>query len=178
LSTLKGIGKVPGKFDTELLEFLKFTNGASILDYCFLGFKNHNLVADIDKFMLQCWGTNILLAGRFLPFMITSTGDIFGYLIDIVDEFGRHPVLYYSDNDHETFYIIGSSFASFMRTFISDLQEALNKNKEGLQLGIDQDDWPIDLTHWLEHDKRLKVIYNDGTLERYFKNNLPKVKWY
>lgn len=110
---MKGIGRVIGKFDSELLEFLKHTNGATVFDYCFMGFKNPKLGVDIDKFMMELWPSNSMLAGRFLPFMGTSTSDNFGYLIDIIDEKGRHPIAYYSDLDRERVHVIASSFQKF-----------------------------------------------------------------
>ena len=38
---LRNIGKITGEVDKQYVEFLLKTNGASILDYCFLGLKNH-----------------------------------------------------------------------------------------------------------------------------------------
>lgn len=37
---LRNIGKITGEVDKQYVEFLLKTNGASILDYCFLGLKN------------------------------------------------------------------------------------------------------------------------------------------
>jgi hypothetical protein len=73
VNVMKGIGRVIGKIDPELLEFLKHTNGASVFDYCFMGFKNSRLGVDIDKFSKEIWMSNNRLAGKFIPFMSTST---------------------------------------------------------------------------------------------------------
>jgi hypothetical protein len=176
-NTMRGIGKIPGKFDADLLEFLKYTNGASIFDYCFLGFKNARLGVDIDNFMLEFWPANDLLAARFLSFMITSTNDTFGYLIDLVDQNGKHPVCYYSSDEPGKIYIIGSSFERFMNTFISDVQRTLENNKGQFLLAVDEENWPLNVDHWKRNDEGLKVLHATGVLKNYFQKNLPALAW-
>ena len=39
---LRNIGKITGEVDKQYVEFLLKTNGASILDYCFLGLNIHS----------------------------------------------------------------------------------------------------------------------------------------
>lgn len=166
-NTLKGVGRVIGKFDPELLEFLKLTNGASIFDYCFMGFKNTKLGYDIDKYTGDFWMSNNRLAGHFLPFMITSTGDNFGYLIDVVDKEGRHPIGYYSNLTRDKVYMIGSSFGNFMKTFLIDVEETLKNNKGDFIVNIDRPDWPINIDHWLVNDEELRRLYESEAFQHF-----------
>jgi hypothetical protein len=175
--TMKGIGRVVGKFDSDLLEFLKITNGASILDYCFMGFKNKKLGYDIDKFMGDFWMSNNRMAGHFLPFMITSTGDVFGYLTDVVDMNGRHPIGYYNSSRDETLSIIGSSFGNFMKTFLEDIEETLIKNESDFLLNIVKNEWPLAIDHWLENDDDLKELYGKESFRAVLKKSMPDTKF-
>lgn len=177
-NVLKGIGRVPGKFDNELLEFLKFTNGASIFDYCFLGFKNNRLGVNIDKLFLELWFTDNQLAGHMMPFMTTSLGDSFGYLLDLSDDYGRHPIVYYSGDGINELHVIGSSFEAFMTTFLQDVQETLTKSNGEMIILIEKDGWPINAEHWLSRDEQLRKLHNGGTLSKYFKENMPLTKWH
>lgn len=174
-NALKGAGRIVGKFDTELLEFLKFTNGASVFDYCFMGFKNSKLGVDIDKCALELWASNKFLAGRFLPFMITSTSDNFGYLIDLYNDKGCHPVAYYS-NIYEGVHVIGSSFKNFMDTFLIDVEDTLNGSKENMIININKPDWPVDINHWLAKDKSLRE--NRNRIHQTMKQFMPDTDFY
>lgn len=62
---LKHIGKITGEIDRQYVDFLLKTNGASILDYCFLGLKNHNLGMNIYDNMRELWFLDCSLAMRF-----------------------------------------------------------------------------------------------------------------
>ena len=77
---MKHIGKIPGEIDAEYLEFLKITNGASILDYCFFGLKNSKLGINVYNLMMDLWYGDNLLASIFWGVTGTSTGEYFGYL--------------------------------------------------------------------------------------------------
>jgi hypothetical protein len=123
-----------------LLEFLKYTNGASILDYCFMGFKNPRLGVDLDKFMLSFWSSQQHFAGEVMGFVTTSASETFGYLINITDSEGRHPIVYTTYD--EKLYLIGSSFNSFMQTFIQDLVDTLKNTKEAIPMEIEKNNWP------------------------------------
>lgn len=177
-NTMKGIGRIIGKFDSELLELLKLTNGVSIFDYCFMGFKNTKLGYDIDKYMGDFWMSNNRLANHFLPFMITSTSDNFGYLMDVVDKEGRHPIGYYSNLGTERVYIVGSSFKSFMKTFLADVEETLNNNKGDFIINIDKPEWPINIDHWLANDYELKKLYDGEAIHEILRNSMPDTKFW
>lgn len=161
---MKSIGKVPGKFDSDLLELLKFTNGASILDYCFLGFKNPRLGVDIDKFMFELWSSHEFTAGRVLGFMITSTSETFGYLIDVVDDKGRHPIVYCSDN--RKLYLLASSFSAFMISFVGEISDTLKNTTQALPLYIEKEGWPKDTSYWKSNDPDLEEICKNEKLKK------------
>lgn len=156
----KGIGRIIGKFDSELFDFLKLTNGAKIFDYRILGFKSGRMGVDMDKYCFDLWAINHRLAGRFVPFVATSTGENFGYLIDIFDELGRHPVVYYSSCEEDHFYVVGSSFHPFMNTFLDDVQKTLDSSQGGFVIGIDDPEWPRTVSHWLDRDIALRNDQN------------------
>lgn len=163
LKTLyKGIGRVIGNFNKELLEVLKITNGASILDYCLLGFKNSQLGTDIDKFTMELWHSNDLLAGKMIPFMIDSSGGTFGYLInEFIKPSQSAPIIYYSDLNPEYVYVIGSSFMSFFTSFLEDVKYTINNNKDGLLVSIEIEDWPLDISHWIKNDSNLLNTFEE-----------------
>lgn len=156
VSIMKGTGRIIGKFDKELLDFLKATNGASVFDYCFMGFKNSQLGVNLDKYQLDFWPSNNRLAGRFLTFASTSTGDNFGYLIDVMDDKGCHPIAYYSEAVDDSICVIGSSFKEFMRTFLADVEDELNRSGDKFIVNIEKDGWPFDVGHWMAHDSALR----------------------
>jgi len=174
---MKGVGKVPGIFDKDLLEFLKFTNGASIFDYCFLGFKNSKLGTGIDKLIPDLWESNPMLSSRFIPFMITSTSDVFGYLNNFSDGSRGHLIAYYNENYEDRLYVIGSSFEHFMSTFLIDVEKTLESSSEKFIYGIDDDDWPINIEHWMKNDLDLSQLHEDGTLATFFKEKMPRTSW-
>lgn len=87
-------GRIPGNFDSQLLDFLKLTNGASILDYCFYGFKNNKLKIGFDENLMNKWVTFGHIAGSVIPFMSNSSGVNFGYLKDIIIN-GSHPIVFF-----------------------------------------------------------------------------------
>jgi len=173
---MKGIGKIMGKFDTELLEFLIFTNVASIFDYCFMGFKNTKLRVDIDKNALETWAANNRVVGHFMPFMITSTGDNFGYLMDIVDDKGRHPVAYYSNEHTDDIVVIGSSFKAFMKTFLTDVEDTLNTSGEDFIIEINKSGWPVNIEHWLANDEILRA--NQAAIHIAMKTHMPDTNFH
>ena len=158
-----GIGRVPGTFNKELIEFLKFTNGASIMDYCMLGFKNRQLGTDIDKFVLELWGSNDCLTGKVVGFMINSTGDTFGYLIG--SEFEtlsfKNPIVYNNEQAPNELYVIGTSFNKFMNTFLNDVEQTILSSSEDLLLGVELPNWPIDVEHWKKNDVDLLSLYEE-----------------
>jgi hypothetical protein len=158
----KGVGRVPGEFNKELLEFLKLTNGASILDYCFLGIKNMKLGTNLDKFYLELWSNNNQLAGRIIPFISSSVGDNFGYLIG---EHRNGEIVYYNNEYTDRMWVIGSSFNIFMTTFLDDVEHTINNAEDELILTVEIPNWPIDTEHWIKRDSVLLKTYNNLGIE-------------
>jgi len=167
--TLERVSRLPYPFDNQLLEFLKFTNGASMFDYCFMGFNNNRLGSDIDEDVESSAIANPLLAGELISFMGTSTSDIFGYLVNMVDEFGNHAIAYNSLHYPQKIFVIASSFENFMKTFLDDVEDTLHSRREAkFLLGIDKDEWPLAIEHWFENDRALREMYLSGAIRRFF----------
>ncbi|HEY5749431.1 MAG TPA: hypothetical protein VIU12_25360 [Chryseolinea sp.] len=169
--TLKGIGRVPGEFDAQLLDFLKFTNGASILDYGFLGFGHPKYGLDIDEHIEEMRQAKAMVTREFITFMITSSNDIFGYIRDLVDAQGNHAIAYNSLHRPQKVFVIASSFANFMKTFLNDVDDTLNAYPGKFLMNIKKNNWPVDVEHWLQHDPQLREMYEGGVVKEYFEKH-------
>jgi hypothetical protein len=146
-------GKIPGSFNKQIFDFLKVTNGASILDYCFYGYQNPKLGLNIEKNSVDYWVTHNHIAGLIIPFMSSSSGQNFGYLIKWT-ETSNQPIVYFTDDPRHTT-LIASSFDLFLQVFLIDVEECL---KRGEDIEVDIQGWPTDFTHWLEADPSLKEL--------------------
>ncbi len=158
-----GIGRIPGDLNKEILNFLKLSNGASILDYCFLGIKNQKLGASIDEFYQELWTSNNLLAGKVIPFMINSVGDIFGYLIG---NGSNGEIIYYNEEVDNKIWIIGSSFNQFFKTFLEDVEITIVNSQKELILSVGIPNWPTDTEHWIKGNQELLEVYEHIGVER------------
>ncbi len=169
----KGVGRTIGEFNKELLELLKITNGASILDYCLLGFKNNKLGTDIDKLVYELWSSNDNLAGTFIGFMLDNIGGTFGYLIGSeFEKLNYKPIGYSNPEEPEILYIIGSSFRNFFLNFLDDVKYTIESNDSTeLLVNIEIENWPLDIDHWVQKDPELNKVFlemglkNEGILE-------------
>ena len=155
---LKHIGKITGEIDRQYVDFLLKTNGASILDYCFLGLKNHNLGMNIYDNMSELWFLDCSLAMRFWGICGTSSGENFGYL-DKVDSSGNHYIGYYSTNEPEHVYLVASSFKIFMNKFLQQVESTLTIDKKAIY--IDNNDWFLNPQ---------KLIINDIEMDQYLQS--------
>jgi hypothetical protein len=126
---LKNMGKVTGGLDKEYMSFLMETNGASILDYCFLGFKNRELGLNLYENIMDFWQADNSLAMKFWAFAGTSAGDAFGYL-DLKNKKGSHFIAYYTPDEPEQVTVIASRFEIFMRKFIAEIQTLIQTNDD------------------------------------------------
>ena len=133
---LRNIGKITGEVDKQYVEFLLKTNGASILDYCFLGLKNSNLGTNVYDNMRELWQSDCLLTFRFWGIVGTSCGENFGYL-DKLDNSGNHYIGYYSVNEPERVHLVASSFSMFMNKFLKQVESALTTNKDAIYINND-----------------------------------------
>ena len=163
----RSAGRLPGAMDHDLLAFFRESNGASILDYCFLGCKNPR-IPDIRANMMQLWGQNDWLAGEIVPFVTTSAGEVFGYLYDQVF-FGGHPVVYMSHCMSQSALLISSSVGSFFAGFVKDVSLVLSRNPDAVQ--VDIRGWPLDLKSWINRDPMLASAYNTGRFAKYYTSN-------
>ena len=126
---LKNMGKVTGGLDKEYMAFLMETNGASILDYCFLGFKNRELGLNLYENVMDFWQADNSLAMKFWAFAGTSAGDAFGYL-DLKNKKGSHFIAYYTPDQPEQVTVISSCFELYMRKFITEIQILIQANDD------------------------------------------------
>ncbi|HEY5749430.1 MAG TPA: SMI1/KNR4 family protein [Chryseolinea sp.] len=169
-ATLKRVGQMPVKFDTQLLSFLRFSNGVSIFDYCFMGFKNNQLGIDIDENVEELKFATDILTDEFVAFMGTSSSDLFGYLLNMVDAHGNHPIAYNNLNEPRKVFVIASSFEGFMHTFLDDVEDMLDRYPNGeFLLEIENENWPRNVEHWLKSDTDLRELYSSGELRKFFK---------
>lgn len=121
---LKNMGKVTGGLDRQYQAFLTETNGASVLDYCFLGFKNPELGLNLYDNIMEMWALDSLLAMKFWAFAGTSTGESFGYLAR-KNAHGSHFIGLYRESQPETVTVIASSFEYFLAAFIDKVETLL-----------------------------------------------------
>lgn len=133
---LRNIGKITGEVDKQYVEFLLKTNGASILDYCFLGLKNHSLGVNVYDNMRELWQSDCLLTFRFWGIVGTSCGENFGY-IDEKDSSGNHYIGYYSANEPEHVYLVASSFNIFVDKFLKQVEASLTIDKNAIYIDND-----------------------------------------
>ena len=164
---LKHIGKITGEIDRQYVDFLLKTNGASILDYCFLGLKNHNLGMNIYDNMSELWFLDCSLAMRFWGICGTSSGENFGYL-DKVDSSGNHYIGYYSTNEPEHVYLVASSFKIFMNKFLQQVESTLTIDKKAIY--IDNNDWFLNPQKLIINDIEICLLYTSDAADEYLQS--------
>jgi hypothetical protein len=158
-------GRIPGIFDSQLLDFLKFTNGASILDYCFYGFKNNRLRIGFDENLMNKWASFGHIAGSVIPFMSNSSGINFGYLKDVMLN-NHHPIVFFNQFKEDTS-LISLSFKSFFGSFLDRVEECL---LNGNSVEIEEIGWPIDTKYWQTLDAEIKDGFVLDEVERILRN--------
>lgn len=154
------INRISGDIDSPYVGFLKFTNGASILDYCFFGIKNKKLGdKSIYDEILNLWLCDNSLVFRFWAFACIEGNEFYGY-INHKNERGSHYIGFYNASQPEDIYIISSSFEIFMNSFLELVSEELQINKDAIC---------IDNDLFIDPDiNKLKV--KDPELYQYIKN--------
>jgi hypothetical protein len=157
---------------SEWLEFLRYTNGASLLDYCFLGAMTTR-IASISEVNLELWRFNPWAREHFLSFLGDSTGMAIGFVRR--DQEAR--CIGYMREMYDTVVLpIASSFTTFISSFLEDVQITLRTWKP--QLGEEipyeiktQDLWPWDLKPFCERDLRVKAMLDSGSLDDLFRHD-------
>ncbi|VEI57046.1 Uncharacterised protein [Pasteurella multocida] len=134
VNVMKGIGRITGETDKQYIEFLKLTNGMSILDYCFWGIKNSRLYPkNIYDEILYLWSKHNLTSLYFWCVAGNSEGEYFGY-IPIKDDKGNHFIAYFNESHPEQLIILSSSFEKFLESFFSVISTSLNKDCDLLNI--------------------------------------------
>lgn len=146
-------GKIPGEFDNQLLDFLKITNGALIMDYRFYGFKNLLLTPSMNQNIMDKWYEWQHIAGTVIPFIGSSTNIGFGYL-DGIPIHGSHPIVYFTEFPEDTT-LVASGFDAFFNVFLDYVELSL---ENGENIEIDIDDWPFDINKLIEKDPLLLQV--------------------
>ncbi|GIQ57485.1 hypothetical protein Flavo103_06210 [Flavobacterium collinsii] len=156
---LKHMGKIIGEIDNQYINFLKFTNGASILDYCFLGLKNNKLGINLYENHAELWLMNYNLSQKYWGCIIDSTGNTFGYL-DQRNESGDHYFGYYSIHESEKIYLVASSFKIFMNKFLMQIEETLKNNPEAISLI--NNNWFTEKMHLIKDDIEMEIFLDSS----------------
>jgi hypothetical protein len=153
-------------------EFLEWTNGASILDYCILGSGNSR-IADIAEVNRELWDLGIKTWNEkgFISFMGDSTSMNIGFM-SIAEDI--HCVTFLSEPTDDCVLPIASSFNNFLRIFLEDVESALDhwvpSSWEKWPLGI-SDDWPFNLESWSSRDPELLSILCHESINNLLKGN-------
>ncbi|WP_343531981.1 hypothetical protein [Pedobacter sp.] len=163
-------GRIPGEFDLQLLDFLKITNGASILDYRFYGFKNILFTPSFDQNLKDKWYEWQHIAGVIVPFMGSSTNIGFGYLKEVTFK-GGHPIVYFSEFPEDTS-VVASGFDVFFNDFLYNVEASL---AFGNNIEIDLDDWPFNVEKAKEKDPLLLEVLMSDVVKRTI--DLIKKSW-
>lgn len=161
-------GNIVGSIAPELKEIYKKTNGASILDYCLVGCKNHKLL-DIAKNLDELWVSNEMLADDFVGFITNSMGENFGYLRNVKTKNGSHPVAYLHTLSSNGLIIIASSIGMFLNNFIDEVESTITNNPESLY--IEHEGWQYNLNQLFINDPELLKLYQSGVFEKYYYND-------
>jgi len=160
---LKNFGKITGEVDKQYIDFLMNTNGASILDYCFLGMKNNELGVNVYENIRELWQADNLLTFRFWGIVGTSGGENFGYL-DKKDSVGNHFIGYYSNEKPEHVYLVASSFKIFMNKFLKQIELTLTIDRGAICLL--NNDWFINSEELIIDDSEMtQYLLNQATSE-------------
>jgi hypothetical protein len=157
--TFKSIGKIPGAVDPSYVNFLTITNGASVLDNGFLGFKNRSIYIDLDKNITDLWRMDPLLTFRFWGCMSDTIGNSFGY-INKKNKLGGYYFGHYSMHDFGRVNLVASSFSIFMDKFLSQVEATVSKDKEATDLDSDND-WFMKRDILVENDSEIADFLKD-----------------
>lgn len=157
IKLMKLPGQIPGDFDPQLLEFLKLTNGAHILDYRFYGYKNIEFTPSLHQNMRDKWYEWQHIAGTIIPFVGSSSSFGFGYLEKLPFQ-GSHPIVYFSEFPEDTT-IVGSGFNIFFNIFINYVELSLI---QGDNIEVDIDEWPFNTEKLCHLDPYFAEIINSS----------------
>jgi hypothetical protein len=153
------MGKITGEIDNQYIEFLKITNGASILDYCFLGLKNNQLGINLYENHRELWMTDYNLSQKYWACIGDSAGNTFGYL-DKKNEFGDHYFGYYSIYESRKIYLVASSFKIFMDKFLTQIENILKIDPNAIAL--DNNNWFLEKTELIKNDIEMQKFLDNA----------------
>lgn len=134
LKILRGQGKIIGDIDELHLNFLKKTNGLSLLDVCFLGFKNTRLYpANIYDEMSYLWSKDCTTTLVFWCIAGNSVGEYFGY-ISKRNHNREHYIAYYNENKPGNIKIVSSNFNIFIYKLLLNVEEEITRDPNILEI--------------------------------------------
>jgi hypothetical protein len=158
--------------DPGWMEFLRFSNGASVLSYNFSGVESKKIssISDLNK-MLWDIPTYSWAKEHFLGFFGDASPMNIGFFRE--DNNVRCVALLTELTD--TYVLpIASNFDNFVTAFIQDAESALISWKPvpGKKFPyVISEEWPLDLKSWCKRDKVLRMMLKSGELNDLFKNN-------
>jgi hypothetical protein len=162
----KNMGKISGEVDRPYIDFLIMTNGASVLDYCFMGFKNKSLGLNLDENISELRAMDYFLSDCFWGCISDSIGNSFGY-VDKKNKLGGHYFGYHSMSNLGHIHLVASSFSIFMDKFLSQIEAAVSKNKDAI--GLDNNDWFMEKDALFKQDDEIADFLKDKQDTEYHK---------
>ncbi len=156
---IRRFSAITGRADQHLSDLYMHTNGASLLDYCVVGCGNKR-IAELqpvrDKIAVHDWKRDRI----FVPFVVTSGGQVFGYLVSSnrIHDSATHPVSYCEDPENDEPLLIASTVERFFHGFLDAVEDQLRRDPESLF--VEAGKWPLDLAYWKARDPDLARYYS------------------
>ena len=172
LQTEQLLGLKLSDVDPSWLDFLRLTNGASVLDYCIMGAMTSHIenIADANR---RLWNLNLYdwLRKHFICFLGTSSPMMIGFVRE-----GRRTrcIAFLAELTDNAVLPIASSFETFVGCFLQDVETTLRTWKpllgEEWPYAI-SDTWPLELKSWYQRDPKLKTMLQEGVLDDLFRHD-------
>jgi hypothetical protein len=160
------------EIDPGWLEFLRYSNGASVLSYNFRGVESKKVssISELNKTLLDIpiysWAKE-----HFLGFF----GDASPMNIGFFREGNNVRCVALLTELSDTCVLpIASNFENFVTSFLQDAALTLNSWKpiSGKKFPyVISEEWPLDLKSWCKRDNVLRTMLKSGELNDLFKNN-------
>lgn len=160
------------KVDPAWLEFLRFSNGASVFSYNFIGAESKKVssISDLNKML---WDIPIYYWAKehFLGFFGDASPMNIGFFREGNDV---RCVALLAELTDACVLPIASNFENFVTSFLQDAEVALISWKpvSGKKLPyVISEEWPLDLKSWCKGDNVLRMMLKSGELNDLYKNN-------
>jgi hypothetical protein len=153
-------------------DFLRSTNGASLLDYCLLEAES-TVVESISNVNRTYWDLDIYhwMRDHFICFLTDSSPMNIGFV-----RVGQRVrcVACLADPTDTAVLPIASSFEAFLKSFLDDVETTprlwIPASGERRPYGI-SDIWSLDLASWSRRDRDLRTLLRQGALDDLFEGD-------